>query len=105
MEEQVDLDNLTKEDFLEMAKYVGHTEAINRKLLEDLREAKAALAATVHQRNSLHARLQTLMSDKINTIDVSQIKTEIITNMDLVNPEQWAVPEGRVSKIEKSDKH
>ncbi len=45
------------------------------------------------------------MSDKINTIDVSQIKTEIITNMDLVNPEQWAVPEGRVSKIEKSDKH
>jgi hypothetical protein len=88
--EQVDLDNLTKEDFLEMAKYVGHTEAINRKLLEDLREAKAALAATVHQRNSLNARLQNLMSDRINTIDVSQIKAEVInTNIELMNPEQY----------------
>jgi hypothetical protein len=90
MEEQVDLDNLTQEDFLEMAKYVGHTEAINRKLLEDLREAKAALAATVHQRNSLNARLQNLMSDRINTIDVSAIKTEVInTHLDLINPEQY----------------
>jgi hypothetical protein len=25
-------------------------------------------------------------------------------SFDLINPEQWAVPEGRVSKIEKSDK-
>jgi hypothetical protein len=88
--EQVDLDNLTKEDFLEMAKYVGHTEAINRKLLEDLREAKASLAATVHQRNSLNARLQNIMSDRINTIDVSSIKAEVInTNIELMNPEQY----------------
>jgi hypothetical protein len=88
--EQVDLDNLTQEDFLEMAKYVGHTEAINRKLLEDLREAKAALAATVHQRNSLNARLQNLMNDRINTIDVSAIKAEVInTNIELMNPEQY----------------
>lgn len=88
--EQVDLDNLTKEDFLEMAKWVGHTEAINRKLLEDLREAKASLAATVQQRNSLHARLQTMVNDKANTIDVSEIKTEVInTNLILINPEQY----------------
>jgi hypothetical protein len=88
--EQVDLDNLTQEDFLEMAKYVAHTEAINRKLLEDLREAKASLAATVHQRNSLNARLQNMMSDRLNTIDVSAIKTEVInTNIDLINPEQY----------------
>ena len=88
--EQVDLDNLTKEDFLEMAKYVGHTEAINRKLLEDLREAKASLAATLHQRNSLNARLQNLMSDRINTIDVSAIKAEVVnTNIELMNPEQY----------------
>jgi hypothetical protein len=88
--EQLDLDNLTKEDFLEMAKYVAHTEAINRKLLEDLREAKASLAATVHQRNSLNARLQNIMSDRINTIDVSQIKTTVVnTSLDLINPEQY----------------
>lgn len=88
--EQVDLDNLTQEDFMEMAKYVAHTEAINRKLLEDLREAKASLAATVHQRNSLNARLQNMMSDRLNTIDVSAIKTEVInTNIELINPEQY----------------
>jgi hypothetical protein len=90
MEEQLDLDNLTKADFMAMAEYVAHTEAINRKLLEDLREAKASLAATVHQRNSLNARLQTIMSDRINTVDLSQIKTEVInTNIDLINPEQY----------------
>ena len=90
MEEQLDLDNLTKEDFLEMAKYVAHTEAINHKLLEDLREAKSSLAVTVHQRNSLNARLQNLINDRVNTIDVSAIKTEIInTNIELINPEQY----------------
>jgi hypothetical protein len=90
MEEQLDLDNLTKADFMAMAEYVAHTEAINRKLLEDLREAKASLAATVHQRNSLNARLQNIMSDRINTIDVSQIKAEVInTNIELMNPEQY----------------
>jgi len=90
MEEQLDLDNLTKADFMAMAEYVAHTEAINRKLLEDLREAKASLAATVHQRNSLNARLQNLMSDRINTIDVSAIKAEVInTNIELMNPEQY----------------
>ena len=80
-EDKVDLDNLTKDDFMAMATYVAHTEAINRKLLEDLREAKASLAATVQQRNSLNARLQNIISEKINTIDVSSIKTEIGTKI------------------------
>jgi hypothetical protein len=88
--EQLDLDNLTKADFMAMAEYVAHTEAINRKLLEDLREAKSSLMATVHQRNSLNARLQNIMSDRVNTIDVTNIKTEIInTQLDLINPEQY----------------
>ena len=34
MENELDLDNLTKEDFMAMAEYVAHTEAINNKLLE-----------------------------------------------------------------------
>jgi hypothetical protein len=74
---QLDLDNLTKEDFLEMAKYVAHVENNNKLLLEQLREAKAAVLATVQQRNSLHAKLQNLVSERINTIDISEIKTEI----------------------------
>jgi flagellar biosynthesis/type III secretory pathway chaperone len=88
--QQVDLNNLTKEDFMAMAEYVAHTEAINNKLLEELREAKSSLLATLQQRNSLNARLQNIMSDRVNTIDVSTIKTEIInTQLDLINPEQY----------------
>jgi hypothetical protein len=45
------------------------------------------------------------MSDRINTIDVSAIKTEVInTQLDLINPEQWAVPEGKVITTPKSNK-
>ena len=88
--EQLDLDNLTKEDFMGMAEYVAHTEAINNKLLEELREVKSALSVTLHQRNSLNAKLQNIMHDRVNTIDVSAIKTEIInTQLDLINPEQY----------------
>ena len=104
MENELDLDNLTKDDFLEMAKYVAHTEAQNRVLVEQLREAKAALMATVQQRNSLNARLQTLVLEKANTIDISSIKTEIVTNQDLTNPEMYRVPEGKVITTPKSDK-
>ena len=104
MEKELDLDNLTREDFLEMAKYVAHTEAINRKLLEELREAKAAVLATVQQRNSLNGKLQTLLLERANTIDVNAIRTEIVSNIELVNPEQWAVPEGRVITTPKADR-
>lgn len=79
---ELDLDNLTKEDFLEMAKYVAHVENNNRLLIEQLREAKAAVLATVQQRNSLHAKLQNMLSEKINTIDVSAIQTEIKSFLD-----------------------
>jgi predicted metal-dependent hydrolase len=101
---QVDLDNLTKEDFMEMAKYVAHTEAQNRLLLEQLREAKAALMATVQQRNSLNAKVQALVHEKINTVDISAIKTEIVTNVELTNPEMYAVPKERLGLSEKSDR-
>lgn len=104
MENELDLDNLTKEDFMEMAKYVAHTEAQNRVLLEQLREAKAALMATVQQRNSLNARLQNLVSERINTVDISAIQTEIVSNVDLQNPEMYAVPKERLGLTEKADR-
>ena len=104
MENELDLDNLTKEDFLEMAKYVAHTEAQNRVLLEQLREAKAALMATVQQRNSLNAKLQNLVSERINTVDISAIQTEIVSNVDFTNPEMYAVPKERLGLSEKSDR-
>lgn len=89
-EDKVDLDNLTKEDFMAMAEYVAHTEAINRRLIEELRDAKASLMATVHQRNSLNKRLQTLMLDKMNTVDIGAVTSvPINANIDLINPEQY----------------
>ena len=99
--EQVDLDNLTKEDFLEMAKYVAHTENQNRQLLEQLREAKSALLATVQQRNSLHNRLQNIMVERVNTINVETVPLQ---TMDLTNPEMYAIPQGKVIEGEKSNK-
>lgn len=102
--QELDLDNLTKEDFLEMAKYVAHVENQNRMIIEQLREAKAMLAATVQQRNSLHKKYQDLLLEKTNTIDVSAIKTEIVTNVELINPEIYRVPEGKVSVTPKSNK-
>jgi hypothetical protein len=102
--EELDLDNLTKEDFMEMAKYVAHVEAQNRVLLEQLREAKAMLTATVQQRNSLNAKLQSIVEQKINTVDISAIQTEIVTNMDLTNPEMYAVPKERLGLSEKADR-
>ena len=99
--QQVDLDNLTQQDFLEMAKYVAHTENQNRQLLEQLREAKAMLAATVQQRNSLNAKLQNLMLERVNTINVQTVPMQ---TMDLTNPEMYAIPEGRVSTTPKSNK-
>ena len=88
-----------------MAKYVAHVENENRMLLEKLKECKAAVLATVQQRNSLNAKLQNMILDKANTIDVTSIQSvPINTSLDLINPEQWAVPEGRVITTPKSNK-
>ena len=103
--EKLDLDNLTQDDFLEMAKYVAHVENENRMLLEKLKECKAAVLATVQQRNSLNAKLQNMILDKANTIDIKSIQSvPMNTSLDLINPEQWAVPEGRVITTPKSNK-
>ena len=104
MENQLDLDNLTKDDFMEMAKYCHHLESNNRILLEQLKEAKAMLTATVQQRNSLNIRLQNMINEKANTLDISSIKTEIVTNQDLTNPEMYRVPANRLGLSEKSDR-
>ena len=82
-------------------------ETENGKIMEELKASKAYLSATMQQRNSAQAKLQTLMDNRINTIDISNVpvqSAEFTMVGDLVNPEQWAVPEGRVSKVKKSNK-
>ena len=102
--EELDLDNLTKDDFMEMARYCHHLESQNRLLVEQLREAKSNLTAVAQQRNSLNAKLQHLVSERINTIDVSAIQTEIVTSVDLQNPEMYRVPKERLGLGEKADR-
>lgn len=87
---------ITKEDFIELSRYTYKIEQERNQLVEQLREAKAMLAATVQQRNSLNAKLQTLVLERANTMDIQPVKTQIVTSVELINPEQWRVPEGKV---------
>ena len=96
-----------EEQIMEMASYINHLETENAKIMEELKASKAYLSATMQQRNSAQAKLQTLLDNRINTIDISNVpvqSAEFTMVGDLVNPEQWAVPEGRVSKVTKSNK-
>ena len=92
---------------LEMAAYINHLETENGKIMEELKASKAYLSATIQQRNSATNKLRTVLENKINTIDITNIpiqSAEFTMVGELINPEQWAVPEGKVSKIEKSNK-
>lgn len=90
MEKEIIVENLTQEDFIELARYTHHLEQTNGQLLSQLQEAKAMLSATVQQRNSLNAKLQNIMMERVNTIDVTAVKTNIVnTSLELVNPEQY----------------
>jgi hypothetical protein len=79
---EVDLNNLTKEDFMEMARYIQHLE-------EQLDGLKATALAVVGQRE--------ILQKKLNIIEFQMragVK-EVVTNsvldidFDLVNPEQY----------------
>jgi hypothetical protein len=79
---EVDLNNLTKDDFLEMARYIQHLE-------EQLEGLKSTALAVVGQRD--------ILQKKLNAIEFRMragVK-EVVTNsvldidFDLVNPEQY----------------
>ena len=92
---------------MEMAAYINHLEQTNAKLLEELKASKAYLSATLHQRNSAQMKLRSLVENQKNTIDITNVPIQTTTFEivgDLVNPEQWAVPAGKVSVVPKSNK-
>jgi hypothetical protein len=61
MENELDLDNLTKEDFMQMATYVAHVERERVTMFEELKKTKAYLTATIQQRNSAEIKYQNLL--------------------------------------------
>ena len=92
---------------LEMAAYINHLETENGKIMEELKASKAYLSATIQQRNSATNKLRTVLENRINTIDITNIpiqSAEFEMVGELINPEQWAVPEGRVITTPKSNK-
>lgn len=90
---------------LEMAAYINHLEQNNAKLLEELKDAKAYLAATLQQRASAEGKLRSVLEQRVQqTIPITKAVVTNLSNIELINPEQWAVPEGRVITTPKSNK-
>jgi hypothetical protein len=81
---EVDLDNLTKEDFMEMARYIQHLE-------EQLEGAKTTGIALVGQRNILQKKVEQLTFMLQRGVRETPVNTVIDTDFDLVNPEQYRI--------------
>ena len=81
---EVDLDNLTREDFMEMARYIQHLE-------EQLEGAKTTGIALVGQRNVLQKKVEQLTFMLQRGVRETPVNTVIDTDFDLVNPEQYRI--------------
>ena len=79
---EVDLDNLTREDFMEMARYIQHLE-------EQLEGAKTTGIALVGQRNILQKKVEQLTFMLQRGVRETPVNTVLDTEYDLVNPEQY----------------
>ena len=79
---EVYLNNLTKEDFLEMARYIQHLE-------EQLEGAKATGIAVLGQRNILQKKYDQLVFMIKNNVTEKPVNTVLDTDFDLINPEQY----------------
>lgn len=78
----IDLDNLKKEDFIEMARYVHSMEVT-------LERAKAEMLALVVQRDNLQAKVNKYEAMLITPISNVPKKAKLTDDLDLVNPEQY----------------
>ena len=75
---------------MEMAAYINHLEQDNAKLLEQLKEAKAYLAATLQQRASAEGKLRSVLEQRVQqTIPITKAVVTNLSNIELINPEQY----------------
>jgi hypothetical protein len=81
---EVDLNNLTKEDFLEMARYIQHLE-------EQLEGAKTTGIAVLGQRNILQKKYDQLLFMMRNNVTEKPVNTVLDVDFDMVNPEQYRI--------------
>ena len=93
---------VTEEDYIELAKWANHLEKEMNKLIEESRELKSNLLAIIHQRNSLHKKLEMMKQDSLFQ-NISVVESVILTNEDLVNPEQYQIVEYKPKAKSKLD--
>lgn len=93
---------VTEEDYIELAKWASHLEREMNKLIEESRELKSNLLAIIHQRNSLHKKLEMMKQDSLFQ-NISVVESVILTNEDLINPEQYQIAEYKPQAKSKLD--
>ena len=79
---EVDLNNLTKDDFMEMARYIQHLE-------EQLDGLKATALAVVGQRDNLQKKVNQLTFMLNKGVKETVTNSVLDIDFDLVNPEQY----------------
>ena len=84
MENEVDINNLTQQDFMEMATYVAMSEKKNVELLEELKKHKAYLTAAIQQRNSAEMKYQALLEQRTQPIIPITDSVVINTKLDSI---------------------
>lgn len=93
-EMEVDLNNLTRTDFEQLAQYVQFLE-------NHIEEIKSTALALMTQRNNLHKQLEEIKRSR--PVDTTFVyNAPIDTEVELVNPDQWAVPAGKVITTDKA---
>lgn len=93
----VDLNNLTKEDFLEMAKYIHHLEGVVGQLQANVEQLKGYCMTLKAQRvnadnkvvqlNNALLKATVKTEPTITTIDITD------SSLNLINPEQYKLKE------------
>ena len=79
---EVDLNNLTREDFMEMARYIQHLE-------EQLEGLKSTALAVVGQRDNLQKKVNQLTFMLNKGVQETVTNSVLDVEFDLVNPEQY----------------
>jgi hypothetical protein len=89
--------DVTEQDYIDLARWANHLEKEMYKLIEESKELKSNLLAVVHQRNSLHRKLEEMKQDSVFQ-NIELVESVILTNEDLVNPEQYKISEYKPQK-------
>jgi hypothetical protein len=89
----VNLDDLKKEDFMEMAKYIQHLEGLLDVATERERELKAYAVTFSTQRNQEHERYLHYKAlydrTQVGVVNLTPQKATIEIHSNLTNPEQY----------------